>query len=199
MRWAWLAAAVFWVGVTAASCGVFDSEPDYFDTLTNNSTDHFLDSSTLRAVTLDGAAVDQWASAIVRYPNSLANVHGGLPIVTLRERPIAGKPFSIGWTTRPTAPFPNYRTALLVTLKPPPAAQPLPGGRGGMLMVPPDYVFKAGQVPWLTQDSGNVRFDMTFIPALAGLRVWLQLVVADSRVPSGATVSPMVELVVGTK
>lgn len=200
-RHAGVLGAVLWVGLWVTFASACSTTPSYFDTLTQTPTNTFLSDQPLHAAMLD-AQPDRYASAIVRYPTSLANVEGGLPIVVPpTSRPIGDKPFTLGWTTRPTAPpdFPSARVALLATLKPPPPAQPIPGGRGGMLQVPPDYVFMPDQVPWLFRDGGRVRFDMTFLRQLAGLRVWVQLIVEDHRTPAGVTVAPMVELTVGTK
>jgi len=148
----------------------------------------------------DSAVPDVVATTRIVRPPSLTGVAGGLPIVLpINTRPLAGAPFTLGWTTRPTAPFPNPRTALLVTLAQPPAPSLIQGGRGGMLQVPPDLVFVPGTVPWLTQNNGTVRLDITFIPQLVGLKVWMQLAVSDARVPAGLTVTPMVALVVGNR
>jgi hypothetical protein len=171
--------------------------PSYFDTVTANPTTSFIESPS--AAMLEDAVTTAKARATIRYPTSLANVGGGLPLVVPpASLPVVGRPFTVGWTTRPSAGFPNSRTALLATLQPPPAPSLIPNGGGGMLMVPPDYVIIPGSVPWLTQDAGRVRFDITLLPQLAGLRMWMQLLVADARVPAGVTVSPMLELVFGS-
>lgn len=105
---------------------------------------------------------------------------------------------------------PDLSCALFLTLKEPGPAQPIPGGAGGMLQVPPDYVMVPQRVdhlqPWhrpgvpfefVHNDRGQIMLRVTLPDRLDGLRVWCQLVVADTRVPAGCVSTAMVEINVG--
>lgn len=170
--------------------------PSAFDGLTRSATTGLLIPDTgTRAVTL---ARETTAHVAIRHMPYLADVAGGLPIVIPpATRPIAGQPFTIAWTTRPSAPFPAAPVALFVSFTPPGDAKPIPNARGGMLQVPPQLVFKPGQVDWLTQEGGTVRLDYTFQPRDVGARIWCQLVVKDAV--AGVLTSPVVALTVGDR
>jgi hypothetical protein len=169
--------------------------PSTFDEWTRNASRG--DLLPARAVTLEGSTPNVVAHVTIRHMPHLADVAGGLPIVVPPERPIAGKPWTLAFTTRPTAPFPSAPVALFVSFRPPSAAKPIPNARGGMLQVPPDLVFKPGQVDWLTQEGGTVRLDITFQPAHIGTRIWCQLVVKDEV--AGVLTSPVVAMTVGSR
>jgi hypothetical protein len=143
------------------------------------------------------AVVDIWGKAKIHYPPSLAEIPGGLPMVVPPQRPIVGVPWACGFTTRPTAPFVSDGAALLMTFAPPPSPQIIPNGAGGMLMVPITTLVRPRPGTALTMDDGTLELRYTFPASLAGLRVWMQMIVKDPR--SGVTVSPMLEILVGTK
>jgi len=208
MRATLAVAACFWVVLAIAACSLWTTlapspEPpatSYFDQLAANATEDF--ALALPMQVSAAALLRSRPAAIIRYPNSIAKVSGGLPIVVPPEAgPVAGQPFRLGWTTRPTARFPYARTALLASTNKPPVEPPeIPGGLGAVLQVPPDYVLVPGVAPWLTShEDGHLELNITFVPELAGLRLWVQLVVEDARTPAGVTVTPMVELVVGAQ
>ena len=110
---------------------------------------------------------------------------------------------------------PDLPCALLLTLNEPGPPQPISGGRGGMLQVPPDYVLVPQRIlepdriePWnrpgvpfeFVQDQyGKIMLRLTIPYNINGLRVWCQLLVADYRVPCGSVSTPMIELNIGTK
>jgi len=167
-----------------AACSTGDSEP-----------------ATLAPAQLDDAIAPASlvGRATVRHAPQLANVPGGLPLVIPDGRPIVGRPWRCVWTTRPTASFPDHRTALLISFSPPPEPQPIPLGRGGMLMVDlrPDLTVQPKAGTYLTQHEGVVEASVTFPPHLVGLQIWMQLVVEDPR--TGVTTSPMLHVVVGNR
>ena len=169
------------------------------------------------------------------YPASVPDVEGGLPVVLYHfERPVVGSTFAIYWLSqyvsrgslgnyvegfappwRVPSPMalvgdrPDRTCALLVTLREPDEAAPIPGGRGGILQVPPDFVLVPDRLPALpttrrplpidfAQDTaGKVRLWLTLPEQLRGLRVWVQLLMADDRVEAGCVPTPMVELTIG--
>lgn len=193
----------------------------------------------LRALAEADFAPTPAATVALRYPPQFADVAGGLPVVVdWRRRPVVGSAWSCAWLTQyvpsypegaegyTSGPFgfwkvpaigtarpklrPDRACALLVTLRPPPEPQPIPGGAGGMLQVPPDYVLvpdrvgeleaqaRPGRVIDFVQDNrGRMRLYVTWPRELAGLSVWLQLLVADPRVPAGCVPTPALELHVG--
>lgn len=193
--------------------------PTWFDNLTESAAGDLPTALLASAGAASPVLMDEYGAglagqvqgqAVVRHAPKLANVAGGLPLVAGFDGiPRADRPWRAQWSTRPTpayaegaATFPNVRTALLVTFKPPPTPSALPGGAGGMLMVPPDLVLIANdpRSPWLTDDgAGLVSLHYTFTEQVVGLRLWMQLVVADSRVPGGATTSPLLVLVIGSE
>tara|TARA_S200002703_G_scaffold160089_1_gene176876 strand:+ start:2760 stop:3515 length:756 start_codon:yes stop_codon:yes gene_type:complete len=171
-----------------------------FDELTRNAGEWPTPSPAV-AVRLDGSTPSAYAHAIVRHSNKLARVPGGLPIAIIDGRPITGKPFRVGWTTRPTAPFPNAKTALLVSTVPPDGEHPIIGGEGAHLMVPPNLVLVPNdeRVPFLTQHAGVVELNITFPASSKGATFWLQLLVEDGRVGAGFVPSPVVAIMVGDR
>lgn len=148
----------------------------------------------------------------VRPMPTLADVRGGLPIVmTPGTRPVVGRSWVVDWLTRPVAPRPDRRCALLVTLKPPGQPKPIPGAGGSMLQVPPDFVLVPERVQTvdtqarphrffeLVQDpDGHVRLRVVWPRSLDGLDLWCQLVVEDRRVAAGCVTTPVVEVHVGS-
>lgn len=107
---------------------------------------------------------------------------------------------------------PNLPTALLLTLREPGPPQPIPGGGGGMLQVPPDYVMVPQRVdhlqPWhrpgvpfelVHNDRGQIMLRVTLPEKWAGISVWCQLLCTDTRVPSGCVSTPMVEIHIGNR
>jgi hypothetical protein len=160
-------------------------------------------SLTLPATIQDDASpAVLYGHAKVHYAPSIAQVAGGLPIVIVSTRPVAGQPFRAGFTTRPTAPLVHSPTAMLLTFTKPGEPVLIPGGLGGMLMVPiipsTTIVVPTNGTP-VTQFGGEVEISITFPASLVGLRMWTQLLVADTRTPAGLTVSPMLEMVVGSR
>lgn len=149
------------------------------------------------AAGLDDAPVT-FAHAAVRWAPGLADVAGGLPIVSHIERPVAGKPWVAAWTTRPSAPFPESKVVVIASQRRAEAAE-LPGSRGAYLQVRPDHVIAAAPGSILTSEGGIIRLDLTFPPTAVGSRWFLQLLVRDARTPIGVTVSPMLELTVGNR
>lgn len=157
---------------------------------------------------------EQRASVHVRPMPGLPDVVGGLPIVVPPgRRPVVGRRWSVGWVTRPVADKkgrrPDRAAALLVTLRPPGPPQPVPGGRGVMLQVPPDYVLTPTRVDELSDPSGpfafeqdgdgRIRLSLWLPQQLFGLSAWMQLLVADERVAAGCVSTPVVELHVGSR
>ena len=150
----------------------------------------------LAGATLEGGpTVDVWGRATVTHAPSVANIPGGLPMVIVGERPIINKPWRVGWTTRPSGPFIDQEVALLVTMEPPPEPELIPNGRGGMLMVPLNHVVQPRPGSMFTQTGGHAELNVTFPPHLAGLRLWIQLIMKDPR--PGVLVSPLLVVVVG--
>ena len=84
-----------------------------------------------------------------------------------------------------------------------------------MLQVPPDYVLvpqrilEPGRIAphnrpgvpfeFVQDEYGKVMLRLTIPYNINGLRVWCQLVVADTRVPAGCVSTPMVEINIGSK
>lgn len=161
------------------------------------------------------------ASVHVRHATELPAVDSGLPILCPPRRlPVVGTAWSCNWLTQavPTYPEgiaggalrPDLPTALLVTLKEPTEPQAIPGGSGGVLQVPPDYVLVPERVrqledrpdrvlDFVQDDRGQVRLTVRWPAELAGLSLWCQLLVADNRVPAGCVPTPMLEIHVGRK
>jgi len=178
--------------LAVAACS---SSPPLFDEMVGTgNTGGLVPDSATRAVTLSAGPVP--GRAVVRHMPQLASVAAGLPLVVPPQIPTVGEPFTLAFTTRPTAPFPDVSTALLVSFEPPGDAHAIPGARGGMLQVPlnPKLTFRPGDVDWLTQAGGVVRLDLTFAEQHAGLRIWCQLLVKDAV--AGVLTSPVVALTV---
>lgn len=169
-----------------------------FDELTRGATAGELLPATRAATLEDEDRPEVVAHVAIRHAPHLADVPGGLPVVIPPSRPIVNRPWTLAFTTRPTAPYPDQPAALFVSFTEPGDAWAIPNGRGGMLQVPPSSLrFKPGQVDWLTQQNGRVRLDITFGEQHAGLRIWCQLVVKDPV--AGVLVSPMVAVTVGVE
>lgn len=158
-----------------------------------------------RALSTDLASTPTvWAMAQIRRPASLSDVEGGLPtIVPPRARPVVGRQFLVCFTTRPSAPFPDNDTVLLVSLERPDEAV-LPGTNGGTLMVHPQFVFtpKRGNGlanGFLTQEDGRVLLNVEFAPAQVGAKFYAQLLVKDPRTELAVTATPMLEVMVGNR
>lgn len=114
---------------------------------------------------------------------------------------------------------PSYRpdraTALLITLQEPGEPWLIPGGKGAMQQVPPDYILiptrieeparierhnRPGvQFEFVQNEHGKILLRMVAPQGLGGLQVWCQLLVEDRRVPAGFVTTPMVELNIGSK
>lgn len=168
-----------------------------------NAQHELLESAQpLRQLTGSVDAVVQsgvWAKAVVRHAPQLADVAGGLPIVSrIIGRPIAGEPFTIAWTTRPSPPLVDANVVLLASQR---KADPavLDGASGGMLMVHPDLIIAPQASSLFTLQQGVARFDVMFPPAAVGSHWFVQAVVADARVDAGVTFAPVVELTVGDR
>jgi len=180
------------------SCCMSAPTPSPFDMLAK-SHQPFLDMIPVppQAATLEDAAQPVvHGMAIVRHARQLANVPGGLPLIVIKNRPVAGIPWRVGFTTRPTDPV-NAEVALLVTFTPPPEPAPIPNGRGGMLMVPLKQSIRPAPNSVLTQYRGDIEANITFRPEHVGVEMWAQMIVRDPR--SGVTVSPMLHIRVGNR
>lgn len=107
---------------------------------------------------------------------------------------------------------PDLPCALMLSLERPGPPQPIPGGAGAMMQVPPDYVLIPSKVeyiePWnrpgvpfeFVQDGyGKMMLRITIPSNINGLQVWCQLLVADYRVPAGCVSTPMVEINIGSR
>lgn len=143
-----------------------------------------------------------WAHAAVRRSSQLAEVSGGLPAVILYDRrPIAGEVWRCSWVIDYVAPREGRtnRTCVLVASQRPAAPGAIPGGAGGQLLVHPDLVLAPRPGSFLTQTDGIVQLELVWPETSVGARWFVQMLVADSRTPAGVTVSPMLELQVGTK
>ena len=216
-----VAAACAWAGVIAAAAALSgcSSVPQPLDEARARALQP-ADLTPALAVRAQAEAAythEQRASVHVRPMPSLPDVVGGLPVVVPPDRlPVAGRRWSVGWVTRPVADKkgrrPDRAAALLVTLRPPGPPQLVPGGRGVMLQVPPDYVLTPTRVDELSDPSdpsvpfafeqdgdGRVRLALWLPPQLVGLSAWMQLLVADERVAAGCVSTPVVELHVGER
>ena len=177
--------------VTFSSCAGEPSSSQGIDTLG-------------KAALLPDSPSVHWAQAKIVYPPQIANVEGGLPLlVPPATRPIVGRQFIAVFTTRPTGPFMDHQTALLVSRERVEPAE-LAGANGAMLMVKPDLVFtpnrdRAFLNGFLTQEDGKVAVNITFAPGQEGATFYAQLLVRDPRTPLQLTVSPMLKLVVGNR
>jgi hypothetical protein len=158
------------------------------------------------AAVLDGAgAADVWAKAVVRQPPGLSLVKGGLPVVSSLDRPVTGRPWTMAWTTRPTAAinsdnvrFPTQVVALIAS-QAPTAPGEIPNTYGAWLQVRPQFVIHPSTGGFFTSAGGVSRVDITWPHAAAGSTWFLQLLVRDPRTPAGLVVSPAVELIIGNK
>ena len=187
------------IAAFASSCATPQKAPDMFRDIIREAAPWAPNmGATVEAMTLDSAPV-VWAKAVVERAPGLARVRGGLPIVAdIRGRPVAGKPWSIGWTTRPSGPLPRVPVALIVSAR---RSEPglLPNTNGAWLQVIPQFVITPQPGGFLTQDGGNVRLDMTWPAGAVGTEWFLQLLVQDRRVPGGVTVTPAVAITVGNR
>lgn len=109
---------------------------------------------------------------------------------------------------------PDLPCALLITLDKPGEPQPIPGGEGAMLQVPPDYVLVPERIlepnriaphnrpgvpfEFVQDEYGKIMLRLTIPTNFNGINVWCQLLVADYRVPSGCVSTSMIELHVGS-
>lgn len=110
---------------------------------------------------------------------------------------------------------PDLPCALLLSLSPPGPPQPIPGGAGAMMQVPPDYVLVPDRIlephnisptnrpgvpfEFVQDEYGKIMLRLTIPYNINGLQVWCQLLVADYRVPAGCVSTPMIELKIGSK
>ena len=165
------------------------------------------------------AESDQPAHMRVVHAPSLPDVLGGLPVVLCQQRPIVGSVWVARWFSQYVPEYqkgqavrPDQSAALLVTLKPPPMPQPIPGGNGGMLQVPPDYVLtperlehapatmRPGRVFDFVQDkAGRTQLYVHWPRQMSGWRISMQLLLADDRVPAGCVPTAMLEMQVGSR
>ena len=152
------------------------------------------------AVTMEGdAAPVVWAKAVVERAPGLAKVRGGLPLVArIKGLPVAGRPWTVAWTTRTSAPLPRVPVALLVSSRRVAPAL-LPNTNGAWLQVLPSFVVTPQSGGALTQDGGTIRLDMTWPAGAVGTEWFMQLLVQDRRVPGGVTVTPAVAITVGNR
>lgn len=111
---------------------------------------------------------------------------GGNPSVRYDSRPIAGVPWSVVFTTKPTPPYPDAPMRLLISLTPPGHESPVVA------------TFRAGD-PGITQQGGKLWLDVTFPPQWVGLRLWLQAVVTDPRSLTGEVATPVLEITIGER
>lgn len=110
---------------------------------------------------------------------------------------------------------PDRACALLLTLNEPGPAQPIPGGEGAMLQVPPDYILVPERIlephriaphnrpgvpfEFVQDEYGKMMLRLTIPYNINGLRVWCQLLVEDRRVPAGCVSTPMIEINIGSR
>jgi len=210
-----------WISVIGCVVGELEPEPPLLERVRSQAITQENATPMLAARVMSDADMSPTtpASVHIRHAAQLPNVAGGLPITCgARTRPRTGRTWTCNWLTQAVASYPegiagpalrpDLPTALLVTLRPPPEPQAIPGGLGGMLQVPPDYVLVPERVPSLEgrparvldlvqDDRGQVRLTVRWPAELAGLSVWCQLLVADGRVPAGCVPTPMVEIHVG--
>lgn len=150
---------------------------------------------------LDALAADVYAHEAIRHPKSACDVIGGAPItVPPRSRPLAGRELRVLWQTRPTTPpaLPGAQTALLVATEPTPWAE-LPGAPGCWLQVTPRWVLTPRPGSVLTQLAGQVELRWTPPASLVGTTFFMQLAVQDPRNDAGVTLTPLLEMTVGSK
>lgn len=151
--------------------------PSLVEAIQGAVPDHFRDATKKVAAATLADAPPRYAIATVRHL-------GGMPLVNYDERPIAGRPWTAVFTTRPTAPYPALPMRLVVSLTPPGAEQPV------------QQTFLPGQAG-VTQQGGKLFLDVTFPAQWVGLRLWMQAVVSDRRSLNGELVTPVLEVVVG--
>lgn len=160
---------------------------------------------------------NKWACVRVLNMPQLPDVDGGLPILMApHARPLVGQEWRLNWLTRAVASQsgdrPDLQSALLVSVNKPGPASEIPGCKGGMLQVPPDYVLVPSRVAdvdpagrpdvpfeFVQDGKGRIMLRMVWPRSLSGLRVWCQLLVSDPRVACGSVTTPMVEVLVGSK
>lgn len=208
-----LGCVMFWIGV--AGCVLQSEEPvpqplEELEQRALGREDLTLALGSQLLVETDLHPVRFGSVRVCNMPQ-LAEVVGGLPVAQRpTERPVAGQRWHQRWLTRYVQPRPSLRTALLVSLRPPGEPQPIPGARGAMLQVRPDYVLVPdrvenvsgpelrGQPVRFVQDAdGQVELGVFFPSFLDGLTVWCQLLVEDPRVAAGCVSTPMLEIHVG--
>lgn len=196
------AVAISAIWIAPASCSV-TLNPSVPRGLQSMKTVRFEDAvpRALGASLEKAATVDLFGHQRIVHPPTPCDASGGLPVAILGPtRPIVGQEFRLAWTTRPTAPpaHPAFATVLFLSNRPA-GPQQLPRAPGCWLMAHPDHVIAPAAGSWLTQVGGQVELRVTPWPQLAGVRWYLQLLVADPRNDLQVTVSPLVELVIGTK
>jgi hypothetical protein len=229
MRWqllAWsallCACIVFWVSVVGCVVGCAVPAATMLDDLRSQAVDPRDPAPMVWMAALADAemAAGQPASVRIVHAPQIADVAGGLPWVVCHDRPVTGSVWRCDWLTQYVASYPDgiggdmvrpdRAVALLVTLRPPPPPQPIPGGAGGMLQVPPDFVLVPDRLESLPADmrpdrvfdfvqdaSGRIVLYVRWPLAWDGLRVSAQLLVADDRVASGCVPTSMVDLHIG--
>lgn len=155
------------------------------------------------AVGLDDEVVQESivAGALVRHPRTSCDVRGGLPIVVVRDRPIIGRPFRVGWTLKPTSPpvSPYQFSVLMFSLNTHASPHPIPHAPGCLLMVHPDNLLVPAPNTILTQYEGEIELRLTPPAILHGVTIDMQLAVRDTRNAAGIVVSPMLRLIFGDK
>lgn len=199
-----------WMLAGVAACA---APPQVLDDLTKRAvTEETRPAAVLRAMSEASYAVGQPASVHVRHMPDLADVDGGLPVVMIPDRlPVAGRTFQLVWASRAVPDVrgkrPSPSCALVATLTQPGPPAYIPGARGAMLQVRPDFVFVPQRVeqasvagPAFQQTADGIvllRFDVP--PSFDGITAWCQLLLADDRVPAGCVSTPMIELHFGSK
>lgn len=208
-----LGCVLFWVGVAGCVLQAEKPVPRPLEELEQRALGHEDMTLGLGAQLLAETNLQPTRHAAVRVCNmpELAEVSGGLPVAMRpAERPVAGRRWHQRWVTRYVPPRPSLKTALLVSLRPPGPPQMIPGARGAMLQVRPDYVLvpepvesvdgselRGLPVRLVQGADGQVELGVFFPSFLDGLTVWCQLLVEDPRVAAGCVSTPMLEIHVG--
>lgn len=201
----WLSVCLLATSVACliTSCALHDSPPEERPPLltgVNWRSIADLPPPALRAATLTSTAVT--GVAVVHQPKTTCQVAGGGPVVLPVGRPIAGQPFRVQWSTKPTVPPepPARDTWLLWSQRPAtPAKLDQWGYSDCWLMVNPDNAMAPQPGTILTREGGRTFLDWTPPIWSAGQQLWLQLILVEPNAPGRFVLSPALELVVGSQ
>lgn len=125
----------------------------------------------------------------------------GVPYLVVDGMPMAGQPFRVQWSTKPTSPddMPGWPAMLFVSFE---RIAPLPldalGAPGCHLQVNPDFIMVPSVGSILTQQAGRVNLDWTPGSSLIGQDFFSQLlVIAPGANGAGLLLSPALHVTIG--